>query len=180
MELSYSQLTSRGVHRRLALVNRSPQLSICSSIIIRASERRTSSFIQVASSSGGGSKRDDADDESSEDEISSEQQIAAAREMERRKASSLSSSSPNRFSRSLSWQRFITRVQSVGVICGLLASWYASNIMYNLFNKQVLQAFPLATTCTLIHLVVASVLMSALWLLRIKKVSQSLTHLNYG
>ena len=31
---------------------------------------------------------------------------------------------------------------------------------------QVLQAFPYATTCTLIHLMVASAFMSALWLFR--------------
>ena len=31
---------------------------------------------------------------------------------------------------------------------------------------QVLSAFPYATTCTLIHLLVASVFMSSLWLLR--------------
>ena len=33
----------------------------------------------------------------------------------------------------------------------------------------MLQAFPLPTTCTLIHLIVASALMSSLWLLKIKK-----------
>lgn len=119
----------------------------------------------ISSSQGGDapSRRNDDTDDSEDDEPSTELQIAAAREMQRRN----SSATPDR--RPFNLQRFLIRIQSVSVICGLLAAWYLSNIMYNLFNKQVLQAFPLATTCTLIHLLVASVLMSLLWVLRLKK-----------
>lgn len=52
----------------------------------------------------------------------------------------------------------------------LLAVWYASNIFYNIYNKQVLQVFPYATTCTCIHIVVAIAMVSMLWVLRIKPV----------
>ena len=135
---------------------------------IRASEqwKRLPETSQSSTQGGQGpSKREDQDSESDE-ETSTEQQIAAAREMERRKSSSSTSSKSKR---PFNLQRFLTQIQSVSVICGLLAAWYLSNIMYNLFNKQVLQAFPMATTCTFIHLVVASVLMSLLWVLRLKK-----------
>ncbi|GAX74364.1 hypothetical protein CEUSTIGMA_g1813.t1 [Chlamydomonas eustigma] len=60
------------------------------------------------------------------------------------------------------------KIQSILEIGVLLACWYASNILYNIYNKQVLQAFPYATTCTLIHLLVASVFMASLWLFKLK------------
>lgn len=170
MDLCYRKLSSV-VDRRLHARTRTTQLSrVVLNVILPKRWKRVHN--EFASSSEGASRRDD-DDESSDEETSAEQQIAAAREMERRRTSSSLSSSTAKFSKGLSFQRLITRVQSVAVICGLLALWYASNIMYNLFNKQVLQAFPLATTCTLIHLIVASFLMSILWILRLKKVSTS-------
>mmetsp|Transcript_31494 Transcript_31494/g.59206 ORF Transcript_31494/g.59206 Transcript_31494/m.59206 type:complete len:547 (-) Transcript_31494:250-1890(-) len=55
------------------------------------------------------------------------------------------------------------------VLTALLGIWYASNIFYNIYNKQVLKVFPLPTSCTFMHLLTASALMGALWLFRMKK-----------
>lgn len=55
-------------------------------------------------------------------------------------------------------------------IAGLFATWYMSNIYFNIYNKQVLTAFGHPATCTLIHLAVGSVLAVALWVTRVKKV----------
>eukprot|EP00798_Chlamydomonas_sp_ICE-L_P030815 gene30815-35848_t len=53
---------------------------------------------------------------------------------------------------------------------GLLALWYASNIFYNIYNKQALQVYPHAMTCTFIHIVVAIALMASPLLLKLKPV----------
>jgi solute carrier family 35, member E1 len=53
-------------------------------------------------------------------------------------------------------------------ITSLFAVWYLSNIYFNIFNKQVLNAFGHAGTCTWIHLAVSSVLASALWIVRLQ------------
>jgi len=63
------------------------------------------------------------------------------------------------------WEGVVDQV----VLVGLLAVWYASNIFFNLYNKQVLQVFPHPTTCTLLHLLTATVLMGAMWAARLKK-----------
>lgn len=55
-------------------------------------------------------------------------------------------------------------------IVGLFATWYMSNIYFNIFNKQVLTAFGHPATCTLIHLAVGSTLAVTLWVTRIKAV----------
>jgi len=54
---------------------------------------------------------------------------------------------------------------TLGVLMGL---WYASNIVFNIYNKQVLTVFPSATIATFIHLLVGSVIMGALWLTKLK------------
>eukprot|EP00191_Tetraselmis_sp_GSL018_P016611 CAMPEP_0177579974 /NCGR_PEP_ID=MMETSP0419_2-20121207/1275_1 /TAXON_ID=582737 /ORGANISM="Tetraselmis sp., Strain GSL018" /LENGTH=476 /DNA_ID=CAMNT_0019068735 /DNA_START=398 /DNA_END=1828 /DNA_ORIENTATION=+ len=66
-------------------------------------------------------------------------------------------------------RRLARQLQSLLVLAVLLGAWYASNIFFNIYNKQALQVFPYATTCTAIHLIVASVLMSGAWLLRVKQ-----------
>jgi len=47
----------------------------------------------------------------------------------------------------------------------LVAVWYAANVAYNILNKQVLNVFPFATTCTFVHLTTASLVMLAIWTL---------------
>jgi solute carrier family 35 protein E1 len=69
---------------------------------------------------------------------------------------------------SLLLRRLATQLKSLLVITSLLGVWYASNIFFNIYNKQVLQVFPHATTCTFLHLVTASVLMGTAWLIRLK------------
>eukprot|EP00873_Tetraselmis_striata_P018700 jgi/Tetstr1/438964/TSEL_027457.t1 len=66
-------------------------------------------------------------------------------------------------------RRLAAQLKSLLVITSLLAVWYASNIFFNIYNKQVLQVFPHATTCTFIHLLVASVLMATAWVVRMKE-----------
>jgi len=66
-------------------------------------------------------------------------------------------------------RRLASQLKSLLVLAGLLAAWYASNIFFNIYNKQVLQVFPHATTCTFIHLLTASVLMGLTWLVKLKQ-----------
>ncbi|KAK3249390.1 hypothetical protein CYMTET_41177 [Cymbomonas tetramitiformis] len=68
--------------------------------------------------------------------------------------------------------KFFKSSKETFVLVALLGCWYAANIYFNIYNKQVLSVFPLATTCTSIHLATASILMLSLWLLRIKKAPQ--------
>uniref|UniRef100_A0A7S0N4D7 Sugar phosphate transporter domain-containing protein n=1 Tax=Pyramimonas obovata TaxID=1411642 RepID=A0A7S0N4D7_9CHLO len=67
------------------------------------------------------------------------------------------------------FDRILSKVLDNVVLVALLATWYGSNIFYNIYNKQVLSAFPFPTTCTFVHLLTACSLMSLAWLLRVKK-----------
>jgi solute carrier family 35, member E1 len=51
----------------------------------------------------------------------------------------------------------------------LFAAWYLSNIYFNIYNKQVLNAFGHAAACTWIHLAIGSALAGLLWLFRIRQ-----------
>ena len=66
-------------------------------------------------------------------------------------------------------KRLAAQVKDLAVLGALLGAWYASNIFFNIYNKQVLKVFAFPTTCTLIHLLVASVLMGLTWVLRFKQ-----------
>lgn len=54
------------------------------------------------------------------------------------------------------------------VLILLFGVWYYSSTVFNVYNKQVLEVFPFPVTCTLVQFVVASVVMSSLWLARVK------------
>jgi len=49
----------------------------------------------------------------------------------------------------------------------LFAGWYAFNIYFNVYNKQVLKAFPHPLTCTTLQFMVGSCLAGLTWLLRL-------------
>ena len=66
-------------------------------------------------------------------------------------------------------KRLSAQLKDLAVLGALLGAWYASNIFFNIYNKQVLKVFAFPTTCTLIHLMVASVLMGLAWVLRFKQ-----------
>ena len=63
-------------------------------------------------------------------------------------------------------QRFMRSVVPVLTLGVLLALWYASNILFNIVNKQVLTQFPHAATITAIHVSVASIICSTAWAVR--------------
>jgi solute carrier family 35 protein E1 len=46
---------------------------------------------------------------------------------------------------------------------GLFAAWYAANIYFNIFNKQVLAAFPYPLTCTAVQFALGGALAAAAW-----------------
>ncbi|CAG9466840.1 unnamed protein product [Pedinophyceae sp. YPF-701] len=54
-------------------------------------------------------------------------------------------------------------------LAGLFGAWYAANIYFNIFNKQMLNAYPHPAIATAIHLAVGSIIMSALWATRLKR-----------
>jgi len=49
----------------------------------------------------------------------------------------------------------------------LFAAWYAFNIWFNIFNKQVLQVFPYSLSCTTLQFAVGSALASLMWLFKL-------------
>ena len=49
------------------------------------------------------------------------------------------------------------------------AGWYAFNIYFNIYNKQVLGAFPFPWTCTLVQFAGGIVIASVMWLSTLKK-----------
>jgi len=53
------------------------------------------------------------------------------------------------------------------VLGGLFGAWYAFNIYFNIYNKQVLKAFPYPMTCTTMQFLVGSALAGLMWLLRL-------------
>ncbi|KAL4447200.1 hypothetical protein ABPG77_007233 [Micractinium sp. CCAP 211/92] len=58
------------------------------------------------------------------------------------------------------------RTLTLGLLFGL---WYLFNIQFNIFNKQVLKAFPYPITITALQFAIGSLLASTMWLLRLHK-----------
>ena len=58
----------------------------------------------------------------------------------------------------------------LGMLFGL---WYAANILFNIWNKQVLKAYTFPVTGTFVQFGVGLVLASSMWLLRLKKAPQA-------
>lgn len=52
----------------------------------------------------------------------------------------------------------------------LFGTWYWSNTAFNVFNKQVLKAFPYPLTCTAVQFAVAGAIMSLSWLFRMRPI----------
>ena len=50
---------------------------------------------------------------------------------------------------------------------GLFAAWYAFNIWFNIYNKQVLKVFPFPLSCTTLQFAVGSALAALMWLFRL-------------
>ena len=50
---------------------------------------------------------------------------------------------------------------------GLFAAWYAFNIWFNIYNKQVLKVFPYPLSCTALQFAVGSTLAGLMWLLKL-------------
>ena len=55
------------------------------------------------------------------------------------------------------------------MLLGLFACWYGFNIVFNIYNKQILKTFPYPVTVTLIELGVGSALICAMWASGAKK-----------
>ena len=55
------------------------------------------------------------------------------------------------------------------MLLGLFACWYGFNIVFNIYNKQILKMFPYPVTVTLIELGVGSALICAMWASGAKK-----------
>jgi len=64
--------------------------------------------------------------------------------------------------------RIVPGVKSKLVLIALFLGWYASNTIFNIFNKQVLREFPFPVTCSTIQCFIAGCTMALLWLLRLK------------
>lgn len=60
-------------------------------------------------------------------------------------------------------------VAEILILGALFATWYWSNTVFNVYNKQILKVFPFPVTCTAIQFLVATVVMVSLWLVRLKK-----------
>ncbi|KAL4443710.1 hypothetical protein ABPG75_011447 [Micractinium tetrahymenae] len=58
------------------------------------------------------------------------------------------------------------RTLTLGLLFGL---WYLFNIQFNIYNKQVLKAFPYPITITALQFAIGSLLASAMWLLGLHK-----------
>lgn len=57
------------------------------------------------------------------------------------------------------------RLQYLGLLFGL---WYAANILFNIWNKQVLKAYNFPITGTFVQFGIGLLIASAMWLLRLK------------
>lgn len=64
---------------------------------------------------------------------------------------------------------FDTGIGAALVLMTLFGTWYWSNTVFNVYNKQVLKVFPYPLTCTVVQFTVAGFIMSMLWLLRLKR-----------
>lgn len=63
-------------------------------------------------------------------------------------------------------KRLVSSAVPTLVLGTLFAGWYASNIAFNIFNKQALLVFPNAATITFVHLAVASAVCAVAWSVR--------------
>lgn len=63
---------------------------------------------------------------------------------------------------------FDSGVGAAILLVSLFGIWYWSNTAFNVFNKQILRAFPYPLTCTLLQFFVASLVMASTWVLRLK------------
>jgi len=55
------------------------------------------------------------------------------------------------------------------MLLGLFGCWYGFNIVFNIYNKQILKLFPYPVTVTLIELGIGSALIAAMWASGAKK-----------
>eukprot|EP00241_Pyramimonas_parkeae_P005782 CAMPEP_0114247812 /NCGR_PEP_ID=MMETSP0058-20121206/13225_1 /TAXON_ID=36894 /ORGANISM="Pyramimonas parkeae, CCMP726" /LENGTH=397 /DNA_ID=CAMNT_0001361149 /DNA_START=65 /DNA_END=1261 /DNA_ORIENTATION=+ len=60
------------------------------------------------------------------------------------------------------------------------AGWYAFNIYFNIYNKQVLSAFPFPWTCTAFQFAIGICLASVMWLLRLHPFPKTVTSKQLG
>ena len=70
------------------------------------------------------------------------------------------------------WDKLKSKGESavqVLMLLGLFACWYGFNIVFNIYNKQILKTFPYPVTVTLIELGVGSALICAMWASGAKK-----------
>lgn len=58
---------------------------------------------------------------------------------------------------------------NAGLLLALFMCWYGFNIVFNIYNKQILKSFPYPVTVTLIELGVGSALIAAMWASGAKK-----------
>ncbi|GAB5367992.1 hypothetical protein AAMO2058_001279400 [Amorphochlora amoebiformis] len=57
-----------------------------------------------------------------------------------------------------------------GTLGVLFLGWYAFNIMFNIFNKQVLKQYPFPVSCTALQFAMGTALAGMFWLLRINPI----------
>ena len=70
------------------------------------------------------------------------------------------------------WDKLKSKGESavqVLMLLGLFACWYGFNIVFNIYNKQILKTFPYPVSVTLIELGVGSALICAMWASGAKK-----------
>jgi hypothetical protein len=65
----------------------------------------------------------------------------------------------------------------LGLLFGL---WYAANIFFNIWNKQVLKAYAFPITGTLFQFFIGSLIASAMWLFRLKEAPKARLPLTSG
>lgn len=61
-------------------------------------------------------------------------------------------------------------IVSVIILGILFTTWYVSNTIFNIYNKQVLRAYPFPLTCTIAQFGIGAIMMSTMWLTRIQRV----------
>jgi len=60
-------------------------------------------------------------------------------------------------------------ILELALLGSLFAAWYISNIVFNIYNKQTLQAFPYPLTITTLQLIIGAAIAMLLWATRIVK-----------
>mmetsp|Transcript_10901 Transcript_10901/g.19691 ORF Transcript_10901/g.19691 Transcript_10901/m.19691 type:complete len:449 (-) Transcript_10901:258-1604(-) len=68
--------------------------------------------------------------------------------------------------------RVSSSLRELLILCALFLTWYYTNTVFNLYNKQVLKTFPYPITCTALQFLVASLLMMLLWVFKLQKPPQ--------